>query len=307
MTLVLTLTASGEPALAEAQVAFHLNAGADFVIATADKPDEALRAALGPYDDAGFLRFARSSRSGEMATQTELARLAATEHAADWVINCAAGEFWWPRGTSLADVLAPIPPRYTVVQALRRFFVAGNESDEQLFSEGLTNRRTHASGAGEARTPPATLLRPVHRGDPEVVVQPDGSLSLGRTVPLRAWYPIEAFQLPAVESSSPTGADCGAVVADFRLRDALRALAVHAGGGPRRFRLPGEGEPLAFRTPDIVEDAAYAAECAAVGEVDLPGLERYIDELEQRVAWLETGFWPRVLRAASRVGRGRSG
>jgi hypothetical protein len=57
---------------------------------------------------------------------------------------------------------------------------------------------------------------------------------------------------------------------------------------------------LSFRTPDIVDDAAYAVECAAVGEVDLPRLEEYVTELEQRVGWLEQRFWPRLLRSASR-------
>jgi len=63
---------------------------------------------------------------------------------------------------------------------------------------------------------------------------------------------------------------------------------------------------ISFRTPDVVDDAAYAVECAAVGEVDLPRLEQYVSELEQRVGWLEQRFWPRFLRTAARlVGRGR--
>ncbi len=55
--------------------------------------------------------------------------------------------------------------------------------------------------------------------------------------------------------------------------------------------------------PGVVDDASYAIECAAVGEVDLAKLERQIRELEGRIAWLEERFWPRVLRNVRRIVR----
>jgi len=56
-------------------------------------------------------------------------------------------------------------------------------------------------------------------------------------------------------------------------------------------------------------DAAYAVECAAVVRVDLPRLEQYVSELEQRVGWLEQRFWPRfsALEPAWWAGAGSSG
>jgi hypothetical protein len=178
---------------------------------------------------------------------------------ADWVLDAAPGEFWWPRAESLKDVLAPIPPRYTVVQGLVREFVSA-ELDRRYTVEAL-------KAAGR------TLLRPARRRGAET-----------RSVPLRAWYPLEVFRLPDGDSIAAAGE-----VEDTRLRDALRV--VRDGGKPT------------FRTPDIVDDAAYAVECAAVGEVDLPRLEAYVAELEGRVAFLEARLWPRVLRRLARARR----
>ena len=45
-----------------------------------------------------------------------------------------------------------------------------------------------------------------------------------------------------------------------------------------------------FPVPTIVDDASYAVECAAVGEVDLVRLDEQIRELELRIAELEAEF-----------------
>jgi hypothetical protein len=279
MRLVLTTVLDREDAeFAVANVRFHLNAGVDLVVAAVgdDRVGDVL-SSLG-----GGVRIERTGGSdGEL--RTRLARQAATEHEADWVISADAREFWWPRGENLKEVLAPIPERYTVVQGLRRDFVPTR--GDGSFVERATMRPSleHAAAGGAT-----TLLRPVFRADPDVVVESDGAVELPRTVPLRAWYPIEVLHLP--HDAQPR--DDRALIEDTRLRDALRSL--QAGGSTLRFRVP-----------DIVEDAHYAVECAAVGEVDLPRLEQYVTELEQRVEWLEQRFWPRVLRRVARIA-GRS-
>jgi hypothetical protein len=250
MRLVLTTVLGSDAAKAKENLDFHLAAGADLVLAAGEGA---------AADDRIQMLPAGTSR-------TELARLAATRHAADWVISAEPNEFWWPRGESLKEVLAPIPERYTVVQGLRRDFPAGQ----------MTRRSSPEDGMGAE-------LRPVFRADPEVVVEDDGSVRLRRYVPLRAWYPIEVMYF----GSQPPRSDSD-LVEDTRLRDALQALR------------NGDTSPT-FRFPDIVEDARYAAECAAVGEVDLPKLEQYVTELEQRVEWLEQRFWPRVFRRVARI------
>ena len=290
MKLVLTLVVRTEADVADAQIAYHLNAGVDFVIAAADQESRTTTEMLEAYERNGHLRMLRGDEAEGPDLRTRMARLA-TEHGADWVINAEPAEFWWPRGESLKDVLAPIPPRYTIVQGLRRPFVetaGGNEP----FSERMTQRRSVEDSGGR----PSELLRGVHRADPNVVVHEDGTVVLGRQVPLRAWYPIEVMQFEAVAEQVPIDSP----VTDTRLRDALRALREQPSAG-HAFALPRDGtSALTFRTPDVVDDAAYAVECAAVGEVDLLRLEAYVTELEQRVGWLELRLWPRLLKSASR-------
>ena len=260
MRLVLTTVFDkGDAAAATANVQFHLAAGVDLVLAAV--ADEQVGRSLHSFAD-------KVAIAPPGADLTRLARLAATAHDADWIIAADAEEFWWPRGESLKEVLAPIPERYTVVQGLRRDFPPGE----------TTRRSSPEDGKG-------AVLRPVFRADPEAVVQDDGSVVLRRVVPLRAWYPIEVMYRGPQQHH-----EVADLVADTRLLDALEALR--------------NGETaLTFRVPDIVDDARYAAECAAVGEVELPKLEQYITELEQRVASLEQRFWPRVQRRLSRVAR----
>jgi len=264
LNLVLTRSFDGsDAAKAKENVQFHLAAGVDLVLASV--VDGAVAESLSSLGE-------RVRTVGPHASRTELARLATTLHGADWIISAEPDEFWWPRGENLKEVLAPIPERYTIVQGLRRDFPHGE----------TTRRSSPQDGEG-------AVLRPVFRADRDVIVRDDGGVELRRSVPLRAWYPIEVMYL------GPQGPRDGAeLVDDSRLHDALQAL--------RR----GDSS-LTFRVPDIVDDAHYAAECAAVGEVDLPKLEHYITELEQRVKWLEERFWPRVWRRLARLGRRSAG
>ena len=302
MKLVQTLVVRDEGDVLDAHLAYQLNAGVDLVLAVGRGLEQRSAEILDLYEREGYVRLVREPPdAAEAELRTQLARLAASEHGADWIIPAHADEVWWPRGEGLKDVLAPIPPRYTVVQGLRRPFVARPDGDE-FFADRMTVRQSLEAAHGGA----AATLRPAHRADPAVVVEADGNVTLSRSVPLRAWYPIEVLHFPSRAPEDAGGEETAGSVVDTRLRDALRTLrqAVSEGGPGRAFARPDRGSSrLSFRTPDVVDDAAYAVECAAVGEVDLPRLEQYVAELEQRVAWLEQRLWPRLLRAASRLGR----
>jgi hypothetical protein len=175
--------------------------------------------------------------------------------------------------------------------------------DGTFFAERMTVRPSLlAPGARK----PARALKVVHRGDPAVDVSHEGMVETrGRLAPLRGWYPLEVLHFPVgnsgdedvtlAEEEVARGLADGSLVVDTRLRDALRR------SGSSGLRAPVEGSGgLTLPVPDVVEDAAYAVECAALGEADVPRLEERLDELENRLASLERGVWPRVVRRLTR-------
>jgi hypothetical protein len=335
--IVSVVVARDDSDIIDAHLAFHLNAGVDLVLAVDHGAGDATAEILESYTSAGHLqRVPARDGESEGETRTRAARSAVTEHEAEWVLSSDADEFWWPRGESLKDVLAAIPPRYGVVQGLVRVFPP--REGEGFFADRMTVRPTLLEPPAGAREPLSSALRPLYRANSELVVDPLEGTQGGRLVPLRAWYPIEVLRFPfrsldqakrfCERASSPRSAlesdafiayregsfpdwyakrvgDTGLLAPDERLRDALRRLTgSEAAGSPGRFPLTSPGtEDLGLHAPNIVEDARYAGECAAVGEVDLESLDRQIRELEARIGELEARFWPRVVRTLSRVVR----
>ncbi|HXG75394.1 MAG TPA: hypothetical protein VNJ53_02360 [Gaiellaceae bacterium] len=298
MVIVLALDATGAaPEVLDAQLAFHLAAGVDAVLVAARHAPEASRPVLAAYGETGRVHI------HDLPSAVELAPRAVAEHAADWVLVGAAGEFWWPRGESLGDVLAVVPERYAVVQALERRFEPVEPTRPGTPEERTLRRSLLVEGRREGERP-ADLLRPLFRGEPGLAVDLADPTQRGRRVPLRAWYPIELLRFPddPDEPDAQTALAAGRLVEDARLREALAALrAARPAGAPGAYALAG----LELRVPTIVDDASYAVECAAVGEVDLVALDAHIRELELRIAALEAGFWPRVFRLLRRLRRGR--
>ena len=111
MKVVMTLLVRDEADIVDEQIAFHLDAGVDFVIATDNRSQDGTTEILERYEREGRLHLIRES--GEDLRQSEwvtrMARLAATDFGADWVLNTDADEFWWPQGGGLGEVLAADP------------------------------------------------------------------------------------------------------------------------------------------------------------------------------------------------------
>jgi hypothetical protein len=191
----MTLLARNEADVVDAQIAFHLHAGVDHVIATDNASNDETPAILERYERAGHLQLLREPgddmRQAEWVTR--MARLAATEHGADWVIHADADEFWWPRGGSLKDVLASVPPRFGLVRGCWRHFLP-RPDDGAFFAERMTVRLAEPAHPGDKRTIYHSHQKVAHRGDREVEIEAGNhNAEAPGLEPLRAWHPLEVL------------------------------------------------------------------------------------------------------------------
>jgi Glycosyl transferase family 2 len=197
MRVVMTLLVRNEADVVDAQLAFHLNAGVDFVIATDHGSDDGTREILNSYAQLGLLHLIdqRSPERRQGDWVTRMARLAATDFGADWVINSDADEFWWPRGGDLKEVLSVVPMRYGVVRAFWRPFPP--RPGDGFFADRMTVRLSPLAPINDPLSPYRPSVKVAHRASPEVVVgYGNHSVEDPELIPLRGWYPIELLHFP---------------------------------------------------------------------------------------------------------------
>ncbi len=325
MRVVVTVLARDEADIIDDQVAFHLNAGADFVIATDNNSRDGTTAILERYARDGVLHHIREPaeglRQGEWVTR--MARLAAEEYGADWVINTDADEFWWPRGSSLKEVLGAVPQEYGVVQGFWRSFVP-RPDDGKPFAERMTARLAQHAPIND----PTSFYRPVikvaHRADPHVAVaRGNHALADSSFRTLTTWHPIEVLHFPLRSQAqwmrkvelqgdaftkhierSGTGyhlkgydalqrgrideQHASLVVDDAALehgvQDGTLVVDTRVRDALRAIR---GGKPLTFPAPTLADAAAYAVEAAALTEAYAVRAQRQLDGIEQRLLGLE--------------------
>jgi hypothetical protein len=193
--VVMTLLARNEADIVDAQIAFHLNAGVDFVIATDNRSLDGTIEILERYERAGVLHLLQEEgddmRQDEWVTR--MARLAATDFGAHWVINTDADEFWWPRGGTLKQVLQVVPERFGIVRGCWRHFVP-RPGDGADFAERMTVRLCTPAFPGDKSTIYHAHQKVAHRADPEVEIELGNHNASGTALePLRNWHPIEVL------------------------------------------------------------------------------------------------------------------
>jgi Glycosyl transferase family 2 len=316
MRLVQTLVVRDEADIVDAQIAYHLNAGVDFVIATDHESCDGTTEILEGYGRSGHLR--RIAVSGEMHDgpwRTRMARLAATDHGADWVINTDADEFWMSRHATLKDVLAAVPEPYGVVFALSRHFVP-RPDDGAFFAERMIARVSPPVAINDPTSPYRPHLKVAHRADPDIDISHGAhTATSGIWRALHNWHPAEVLHFPfrslkqwenkgvrrargdsrlgqyviallASESGRSTQRYGGLAVDDVSL-----ARGYAAGSLTRDVRLRDAlrsiGGKSEVRAEAPVSCESVISESDVVRDADIVRLARFVDGLSARVAALE--------------------
>ena len=310
MKLVMTLLVRDEADIVDAQIAFHLNAGVDLVIATDNGSRDGTKEVLESYARAGYLHLIE--QGGDDMRQVEwvarMARLAATDFGADWVINSDADEFWCSHGAPIKTVLAGVPKRFDTVRALMRNFVP-RPGNAKFFADQMNVRLV----PGEA-TLRHHLVHPfhaqdkvLHRAHPDVTVSPGNhDARWPASVDLRGFWHFEVLHFPmrteaqcvlkwrnyerygysgydvltdfdareyyeslvVDDAALAAGLEAGSFVVDNRLRDLLQKIRRDADEERVSFVSPAESAPLHLPPLTTSDAAAFAADVAAGSERD---------------------------------------
>ena len=321
MKLVMTLMVRDEADIIDAQLAFHLAAGVDFIIATDHDSTDETTAILERYEQRGVLHLIRVSSATKRKSErvTHMARMAAVDLGADWVINSDADEFWWPSGGNLKEVLEHIPDRYGVVRTFVRPFLP--RPGEGKFSERMTVRLAPSAPINNPFGPFRVNVRLIHRAESDIVVGGGNASVRSTLIPLRGLLPAEVFHFPIrtfgqfqrkflthYETSSGErrrgehvrayeAFQAGAlrelydelVVDDPRLERGLEAGSLAIDTRIRDAFRALATAPSSFRFPrrSTVDDVGYAVDSAVLDDGELVRLQRRVDELRAKARTLD--------------------
>jgi hypothetical protein len=193
--LVMTLLVRDEEEMLEANLDYHFAQGVDFAIVTDHGSTDSTPEILDDYVSRGLVRVLETDGNQHHQSRrvTRMARLAAVEHDADWVINNDADEFWWPVVGSLKDVFSAIPDQYGQIEASRNNFLPRPlEHDEPWHQRLVVREKASRNLLGKPLEP-----KVAHRGPREVVVAPGNHAVAGADLaPAPACGLLEVLHFP---------------------------------------------------------------------------------------------------------------
>jgi hypothetical protein len=167
MQLVMTLLVRDEEDVLRANIDFHRAQGVDFFIVTDNKSEDSTPDIIRAYEQQGIAKYIYEGDDNynQSAWVTRMARLAATDYGADWVINNDADEFWWPRNGNLFSTFAGLAPEQTHLVAQRHDFVALNKESAAFYHDMVFRKRVSLNTIGKPLPP-----KVAHRAYPQVEV-----------------------------------------------------------------------------------------------------------------------------------------
>ena len=171
MKLIMTLLVRDEEDVLAANIEFHRTQGVDFFIVMDNKSEDATPEIIKTYAAQGIAHYIYEGDDdyNQTAWVTRMARMAATDFGADWVINNDADEFWWPRQGNLKATIEKISAEYTTLVAQRHDFVPVND-EQGTFLDDMVYRKLISLNTKGKPLPPKVA----HRAHPDVVV-PQGN------------------------------------------------------------------------------------------------------------------------------------
>lgn len=194
MKLVMTLLARDEADVIATNVEYHLAQGVDLIVATANNSEDGTYEALEHYAREGHVHliWEPSDDYAQGPWVTRMARLAATEHGADWVMHGDADEFWWPREGTLKEIFATVPEEYGLLYVPTNAFVPRAAEAGSFLERMVVAEVASVMGSGRPH-PPKIAHRAV--ADVEVAFGNHSATGTGLT-PVPGWQPIEIMHFP---------------------------------------------------------------------------------------------------------------
>jgi Glycosyl transferase family 2 len=170
MKVVMTLLVRNEEDILAANLDFHLAGGVDFFIVTDNLSVDGTRDIIESYVRQGVAAYLHEPKDDYSQSRwvTRMARMAAIDYGADWVINSDADEFWGAENAegSIKDALCSVAPEVQALTVPRFNFQPVDDHRQGFFAERMTFRDR------VSRNPDGELLQPkvCHRAMNEIEV-----------------------------------------------------------------------------------------------------------------------------------------
>ncbi|HEV3138876.1 MAG TPA: glycosyltransferase family 2 protein [Vicinamibacterales bacterium] len=194
MKIVMTLLVRDEQDILRENIEFHLAHGVDEIVLMDNLSVDGTAEIAREYERAGCLHYLFQPRDDYSQARwvTAMARWAARELRADWVINSDVDEFWLPERRSLQDVFASVDPRVIAVGAPRMNFVARADDGRPFWRRMDVRRVTSRNVMGQP-----LLGKVAHRARADVeVVQGNHGVTIGGAIIPQLRGPITILHFP---------------------------------------------------------------------------------------------------------------